>query len=208
MFSVRQLPSRLSGSLLYATRTNSTVATASQAFQAPPTPVTESGKAEDEPHKTAGRRKRKIPPKRPNISRETPRAWNRALGEGVVPAYDFALQYLHRDSKLLKAEEAELRAQIAVKEGEYQVLQAEVDTLPEEENAARQAELENLDEEVEKLMKKAEIVEVQSGVNLPGVRWTVNNAMGKVNIARNIWRQLIHVFLLKRICQMRHIVTL
>ena len=176
MFSVRQLPSRLSRPLLYATRINSTLATTTSAPQAPPIPASER-------RKTVGRRNRKIPPKRPNISRETPRAWNRALGEGVVPAYDLALQYLYRDSKHLKAEEAELRARIAVKEGEYQVLQAKVDTLPEEEKAARQTELENLEEEIEKLMKKAEIVEVQSDVNFPGVRWTVNNAMGRVNIS-------------------------
>ncbi len=178
MFSVRQLPSRLSRSLLHATRTNATVATT--ASQAPPTPASENGKAEDEPPKNLGRRRRKIYPKRPDISPENPRAWNRALGEGVVPAYDLALQYLYRDNKLLKAEEAELRAQIDMKEGEYKALKTEVDPLPEEEKAAvRQEELEKLDEEIEKLMNKAEIVEVQSEVNLPSVRWTVNNAMGK-----------------------------
>jgi large subunit ribosomal protein L35 len=156
--------------LLQIIRSNATVAHISQSPQVPP-PLNEGAK-------THGRRRRKIPPKRPDISLENPRKWNRPLGEGVVPAYDLALHVLRRDSKNLKAEVKILRAQIAEKEKEYKALQERADALPEAERVRMRDDLESLDEELEELMKKADIVEVQGEVNLPSVRWTLNNAMG------------------------------
>ena len=155
--------------LLQIVRFNATVA---QLPQVPP--------PSNEGAKTHGRRRRKIPPKRPDISLDNPRKWNRPLGEGVIPAYDLALHVLRRDSKNLKAELKILRAQIAEKEKAYKALEERADALPP--GADIRDELERLDEELEELMKKADIVEVQGEVNLPSVRWTLNNAMGMLKL--------------------------
>ena len=43
-----------------------------------------------------------------------------------------------------------------------------------------------LDEELEKMLEKANIVQIQSELNLPNVRWKVNNAMGKFLFRYNL----------------------
>jgi large subunit ribosomal protein L35 len=92
--------------------------------------------------------------KRPQISLENPRDWKRPIAYGVLPAYDEALRYLMKDSSALKREAKELRAAIS--------------------------EQENGDEDaLEKIRAKLNILEVQSEINLPEVRWRVANGMGE-----------------------------
>lgn len=133
------------------------------------------------PTKAEGRKR--IPPKRPSVSLESPRAWNRPLKRGVVPAYDLALATLTKDSLLLKAEAKQMRRDISKKEANYQKLKAKLESLPNEESVSEERkalneEMQTLDEELEKMLGKLNIVEVQSEVNLPDIRWKVNNAMG------------------------------
>ena len=133
-------------------------------------------------------RRRKTPPKRPSISLDSPRTWNRPLKKGVVPAYDLALATLNKDSLILKAEARQMRIDIEKKEANYQHLKSKLKKLQsneETETAASEEErnsliekLRILDEELEKMLEKANIVQIQSEVNLPNVRWKVNNAMG------------------------------
>ncbi|KAF8198980.1 phosphatidylethanolamine-binding protein [Pholiota molesta] len=125
MLALRRVPRALPRSLVLCPKANSTLAAAPSVAEsvtsqpdasAPATPTTN------------GRRRRKQPPKRPTISLTTPRKWNRPLGEGVVPAYDLALQELKRDSLKLKEEAAELRKVVEAKEAEYQTLKAKLQT--------------------------------------------------------------------------------
>jgi large subunit ribosomal protein L35 len=129
---------------------------------------------------TESRPRRKfIPPKRPAISLESPRTWNRPLKKGVVPAYDLALAALTKDSLLLKAEAKQMRRDISEKEENYQKLKVELENEESvEKRSSLNEKMQTLDEELEKMLEKLNIVEVQSEVNLPDVRWKVNNAMG------------------------------
>ena len=109
--------------------------------------------------------------------------WNRPLKKGVVPAYDLAIAALTKDSLLLKAEAKQMRHDISKKEANYQKLKAKLENLPNEDTVSEERnslneEMRTLDEELEEMLKKLNIVEVQSEVNLPDVRWKVNNAMG------------------------------
>lgn len=109
--------------------------------------------------------------------------WNRPLKKGVVPAYDLALATLTKDSLLLKAKAKQMRFDISKKEADYQKLKAELEKLPNEETVSDERnslneEIRTLDEELEKMLEKLNTVIVQSEVNLPDVRWKVNNAMG------------------------------
>jgi large subunit ribosomal protein L35 len=79
--------------------------------------------------------------------------WNRPLAPGVLPAYDEALKLLRADSRTLKTE----------LEGV-------------------QKKLEGLNgKEGEALRKKANILEVQSEINLPDVRWKARNGQGELH---------------------------
>ena len=109
--------------------------------------------------------------------------WNRPLKKGVVPAYDLALATLTKDSLLLKANAKQMRFEISKKEANYQKLKVKLEKLPNEEILSEERnslneEMRTLDEELEKMLEKLNIIEVQSEVNLPDVRWKVNNAMG------------------------------
>lgn len=111
--------------------------------------------------------------------------WNRPLKKGVVPAYDLAIATLMKDRQLLKAQAKKMLYDIKGKEANYQKLKAELENLPNEETVSEKRnslneELRTLDEELEKMLEKAHTIEVQSEVNLPEVRWKVNNAMGKL----------------------------
>lgn len=119
------------------------------------------------------------PTTRPPISLESPRVWNRPLKKGVVPAYDLAVATLIKDSQSLKAEAKQIRREITKKEENYQKLKADLESSP---NEASKEEMRMLDEELEKMLEKLHIVQVQSEVNLPDVRWKVNNAMGIVSL--------------------------
>ena len=76
----------------------------------------------------------------------------RPIGIGALPVYDLALDYLRRDSANLKLQLAELKEEIASQE--------------------------KTADEVEKLREKAEILEIQSKINLPSVRWKARNGLG------------------------------
>ena len=121
---------------------------------------------------TKGRRK--VPLKRPDISLSKPRAWNTPLAPGVVPAYDLALEVLKKDCETLKLEIAELKKRIEEEEKRYQGLVASEGGEPTENGEAY-----SLDLELEKMRQRLHILQVQSEVNLPDVRWKVANAMGR-----------------------------
>lgn len=95
--------------------------------------------------------------RRPYITPERPRQWNRPLAPGVLPAFDEAHRYIRRDSHLLRAE------------AEYN------------RSALRDAENSpNPDPELIKgLKKKLTTLEVQSEVNRPEVRWYFRNGLGE-----------------------------
>lgn len=175
MFAVRNLSSTLSRPIRQAVRWNATLTSNNDLL------VSEAAAALTEQSKTQGRRRRKkIPPKRPDISLDNRRVWNNPLGVGVVPAYDLGLQLITANSQQLKAQLRGLRAEIEEREANYKTLEKEVNALPEEEQLRRKEDLDRLDAEIEERLKKANIVEIQSEVNIPAVRWNVNNAMGNV----------------------------
>ena len=97
--------------------------------------------------------------------------WNRPVAQGVLPAYDEALKVIHADSRALKKELKQLKEN--VKQAEAKL---------EEVRGAQPPDLskvDELDEELEQMRRKLEIIEIQSEINLPGVRWTVRNTNGK-----------------------------
>lgn len=185
MFSLKRLPCAFpKRQWVNAIRNNSTLEVASSnaaATTPPPTPAVDTPRANSAVQpKSAFRKKRQ--PKRPNISLENPREWNRPLAPGVVPAYDQALHYLKEDSERLKRELREIRKQVQAKQTEYKSLKDKLLALSEDkvaESSDLQDKLRAIDSELETLLQKANVVEVQSEVNLPRVRWTVNNAMGE-----------------------------
>ena len=103
------------------------------------------------------RRRVQWPTSRPSISLERPRQYMRPIGVGVLPAYDRALEYIKEDSENLKAELADVKTQL------------------------RKATESSNTEEVEKLKKQVHILEVQSKINLPSVRWKARNGLGVYN---------------------------
>lgn len=180
MLVFRQLPSR---SFSTSLRVFTVSPTSTPGPSAPPnTPSKSSASSPKEnKHRRTNVERRKIPPKRPSISLESPRVWNRPLKKGVVPAYDLAIATLTKDSLILKAEAQQMRRDIDKKEAKYQQLKSKLKKLPDgdsEERNLLNEESRTLDEELEKMLEKFNIVQVQSEVNLPDVRWRVNNAMG------------------------------
>lgn len=127
-----------------------------------PTPTTETSEesiaSETQKRKTQGR---VWPTSRPSISLERPRQYSRPIGVGVLPAYDEALAYIKRDSGLRKEELR--RYQLALDKAQNE---PEVDTV-----------------EVERLQEKVKILEVQSEINLPSVRWKARNGLGAFMIS-------------------------
>ena len=95
---------------------------------------------------------------RPSISLTNPRKWTRPVGVGKLPVYDEALKVIREDSKKIKAELEAVRAEVKRLEGA--------------------TEKENVKGELEELRKKEKILEIQSEINLPQVRWGVANGMG------------------------------
>ncbi|KAF8962532.1 phosphatidylethanolamine-binding protein [Flammula alnicola] len=193
MFAIRRLPTATPRYLTLVVRGNATVASSPSATEPaqPPPPSVKPTKstsattaaAPSEQSTTQGRRRRKQPPKRPSISSESPRKWNRPLSVGVVPAYDLALGVLKKDSLKLKEEVKEFRKLVEGKEATYKALEAKLQKLHEGDAGleATTQEMEALNEELESLLNKLNILEVQSEINLPDVRWTVNNAMADMS---------------------------
>ncbi|EGN94120.1 hypothetical protein SERLA73DRAFT_188707 [Serpula lacrymans var. lacrymans S7.3] len=99
--------------------------------------------------------------RRPKISSEYPRTWNRPLAFGVLPAFDEALKVIKEDSVLLKKEVESLK-----------------DALKQVEEAPEK------DEDLVKVMKeKLSILDVQSEVNFPEVRWKCTNGLADMSKA-------------------------
>ena len=102
-------------------------------------------------------RRRLYPTSRPSITLDRPRQYMRPIGVGVLPAYDEAVEYIRKDSQKLKK-------QLAGVQAELEKVQASKDP--------------DVAEQAEKLKKKAEILEVQSEINLPSIRWKARNGLG------------------------------
>ncbi|KAF8060919.1 phosphatidylethanolamine-binding protein [Lyophyllum atratum] len=150
---------------------------------------------------TQGRRrhKRAIPPQRPPISAEAPRKWNRPIAEGVLPAYDLALKLIRTDSIRVGEEADAVRQTVKELEGKVEELGGWGS------EAAREVEV-----ELEKKRARLNILEVQSQVNLPEVRWRVTNAMADMkkpahrHLVEQRWRSEGDLdLLMERIHQMK-----
>jgi len=95
--------------------------------------------------------------RRPHINPERPRQWNRPLAPGVLPAFDEALRYIRQDSHALRAEAQYNRSALQ-----------EAESSP------------NPDPELIKgLKEKLAVLEVQSEINRPEVRWYFRNGLGE-----------------------------
>ncbi|KAJ7630358.1 hypothetical protein FB45DRAFT_832913 [Roridomyces roridus] len=113
---------------------------------------------------------------RPQISLDRPKRWNRPLREGILPAYDEALRVIRADAWRVRKEAKEQKREVqrthdrlvAKTEDGAWVVQGEERTL--------------LEAELEKKRQKLRILDVQSEVNLPEVRWSVSNAMADLSI--------------------------
>ncbi|KAG1889188.1 phosphatidylethanolamine-binding protein [Suillus subluteus] len=104
---------------------------------------------------------RAIRTRRPRISLQHPREWNRPLAFGVLPAFDEALKVIREDSIALKDEVKALEGAIA----------REKETPQPDQHAL--LVLEN----------KLRILEVQSEINFPQVRWKCANGMADMSKA-------------------------
>jgi large subunit ribosomal protein L35 len=127
-----------------------TGASLNPAAQKPATAPTGANAAADDALKRG--RPRPYTTSRPPITLERPRKYMRPVGRGVLPAYDLALKYIKKDSGNLKNELAEVKAQL---------------------DSGKLSS-----EEADKLTEKAHILEVQSEINLPSVRWKMRNGLG------------------------------
>jgi large subunit ribosomal protein L35 len=111
------------------------------------------------PTRPSGRRRPTFYTKgRPAISLDNPRTWNRPLAPGVLPAYDEALKIINRDSAALKKQYEGLRAVLRKLDAGEEVKGDQISGT---------------------LKEKLKILEVQSEINLPSVRWTIANGMGE-----------------------------
>jgi large subunit ribosomal protein L35 len=142
------------------------------AAAAPTNSPTGGGASAESSTTTQGRRRRKGPRpptvhRRPDISVEKSRTWNRPLKPGVLPAYDLALELILEDSARLKKEAEQVRSDIAKLD-------------------ASDGSSEGKLQELKKLLH---VLEVQSEVNVPEVRWNVANAM--VDMTKPAHRHLV-----------------
>ncbi|KAF8213817.1 phosphatidylethanolamine-binding protein [Mycena galopus ATCC 62051] len=103
-----------------------------------------------------------------------PRRWNMPLPAGVLPAYDEALKLIRKDAWNVRKEAKRQRRDV---DRLHRVLSGEVPERPRAQLEAKRAKLHVLD--------------VQSEVNLPEVRWSVANAMADMRIPSH--RHLMHV---------------
>ncbi|KAG1908632.1 phosphatidylethanolamine-binding protein [Suillus fuscotomentosus] len=104
---------------------------------------------------------RAIRTRRPRISLQHPREWNRPLAFGVLPAFDEALKVIKEDSMALKDEVTALEGAIA-----------------------REKETPQPDQHALRVMEdRLRILEVQSEINFPQVRWKCANGMADMSKA-------------------------
>ncbi|KAG1746835.1 phosphatidylethanolamine-binding protein [Suillus lakei] len=115
----------------------------------------------EEPMTPQKRQSRAIRTRRPRISLQHPREWNRPLAFGVLPAFDEALKVIKEDSIALKDEVKALEGAIA----------REKETPQPDRHALRVLE------------DKLRILEVQSEINFPQVRWKCANGMADMSKA-------------------------
>jgi large subunit ribosomal protein L35 len=113
------------------------------------TPATDTGKPST---RKLAQKKPGLRTRRPYISLESPREWNRPISHGLLPAYDFALKLIHEDAQAVQTEARELRMRL--EKGE----------VPAERREAEE--------------KRLNVLEVMGKVNLPDVRWNAANGMG------------------------------
>ncbi|KAK7688111.1 hypothetical protein QCA50_008481 [Cerrena zonata] len=182
MFSLRRATRAYNG--LTRVRYNVTVASTQSVeptlAPAPPPPPAKKAEAaealansaqasskEDKPSTATRKRGRAGPTGRPLINLERPRQYSRPIGVGVLPVYDQALGYIKRDSKLRKAELEEYRA-----------LLKKAESTPDWNQ-----------DDLEKLKEKIRILEVQSEINLPSVRWKARNGMA--DMSQPVYRHLV-----------------
>ncbi|KAI0077414.1 PEBP-like protein [Panus rudis PR-1116 ss-1] len=126
----------------------------------------EPAKPAEESDKKAGRG-RKYPSKRPLINLEHPRQWNRPVAAGALPVYDYALAYIKRDAKS-RRDELE----------QYKTLLQKAENTPD-----------FVPKDLEKLKEKISILEVQSAINLPSVRWKARNGLADMTLP--VYRYLL-----------------
>lgn len=181
MLTLRRLQTSKCTPLL--ARTNATLEVGKSSTPPPPPPAqTATAKAETAtsvpPTKNAGSsaaaeaspagevtqgRRRRFKTHRPSITLERPRQYMRPLGRGVLPVYDLAVNYIKQDSVNLKQELDGLKAKL--ESGKLSP------------------------EKAERVKEKIGILEVQSEINLPSVRWKARNGLGMRSVALN-WRIL------------------
>ena len=112
-----------------------------------------SGTVENAPAEEATKgRIRRYRTHRPSITLERPRQYMRPLGVGVLPVYDLAVNYIKQDSANLKHELAGLKTEL--QSGKL------------------------TPEEAERVQEKIDILEIQSEINVPSVRWKARNGLG------------------------------
>ncbi|TFK47931.1 PEBP-like protein [Heliocybe sulcata] len=136
-------------------------AATSEGSQSTPSPPAEGERKTQ--GRTKGQNNRPFQTRRPFITLDRPRQWNRPLAPGVLPAYDEALRVIKRDSEEIKKEAREVER--VLMEGQ----------LEEEKRRA--------------LEKKLGILRVQGEVNLPEVRWKARNGMADLN--QPVYRHLV-----------------
>lgn len=149
---------------------SSTLAPAEPSAPSPDPNDAQTSSSTSESAKTT-RKKVFYPRRRPNISLENPRKWNPPVKKDLIPAYDEAIKYINRDSARLRTEMSGLRKQIRDLESQ---------------------DVDGKEEQLRVLQDRVGILEVQSYVNLPEVRWKAANGMGEpTNILfhthLNIW---------------------
>ncbi|KAJ7226138.1 phosphatidylethanolamine-binding protein, partial [Mycena pura] len=113
---------------------------------------------------------------RPQISLARPRRWSPPLPAGVVPAYDEAVKLIRADARRVRAE---VRSQRAEVERAHALLCGE---LPPGAEPLVGLERSVVEERVEDMREKLHILDVQSEVNLPEVRWSVANGMADMSV--------------------------
>jgi hypothetical protein len=96
---------------------------------------------------------------RPAFTGRSPHAWQRPLAPSVLPAYDEALNFIKRDSAVLKVQANALRAAIAVAE---RTSGQEVDGVQTSEG----------------MRETLRRLEIASEINLPSVRWRAARGVG------------------------------
>ena len=173
MFAARTLARRRAAFFLRSNSSLSATEASASASAPPPPPLQPKAKAPaaapappsnsstdpaaqgQEKPKTTGRRKRNANKHRPPISLDQPRKWNPPVKPGSLPVYDEALKYIEADAARLRKELEDLRLKVS-----------------------RLEKGGNNADELEKLREKVGILEVQSEINRPSVRWAAANGMG------------------------------